>query len=109
MLQALHRQHAAPSGCYITGDPSIGYSLYFRAKDASAGEVSKMRHFTDLCNAGASVIARGAQAITLLSQPQAPQQQPGAGELQIFHCTAMQSDLSSQVSVMVVALHRRSS
>ncbi|DBA84967.1 TPA: hypothetical protein ACH3X2_005708 [Trebouxia sp. C0005] len=67
---ALHRNHAAPSGCYITGDPSIGYTLHFRATDASAAEVNKMRRFTDLCNAGASVIARGAQAVTLLAQPQ---------------------------------------
>ncbi len=79
MLQALHRNHAAPSGCYITGDPSIGYTLHFRAKDASAGEVNKMRRFTDLCNAGASVIARGAQAVTLLNQPQ-PSPQPAASK-----------------------------
>lgn len=79
VVQALHRNHAAPSGCYITGDPSIGYTLHFRATDASAAEVNKMRRFRDLCNAGASVIARGAQAVTLLAQPQAPPQ-PAARE-----------------------------
>ena len=69
-MQALHRNHAAPSGALITGDPSVGYTLHFRAKDASAAEVNKMRRFADLCNAGASVIARGAQAHILLGQSQ---------------------------------------
>lgn len=68
LLQALHRNHAAPSGCYITGDPSVGYALHLRATDATANEINKMRRFTDLCNAGASVIARGAAAVTPLGQ-----------------------------------------
>ena len=67
-MQALHRNHAAPNGCYITGDPSVGYAMHLRAVDATAAEVNKMRRFTDLCNAGASVIARGAAAVTMLGQ-----------------------------------------
>ena len=67
-MQALHRNHAAPNGCYITGDPSVGYAMHLRAVDATAAEVNKMRKFTDLCNAGASVIARGAAAVTMLGQ-----------------------------------------
>ena len=50
-----------------------------------------MRRFTDLCNAGASVIARGAQAVTMLAQPQ-PSPQPAASTLcalggMAVHCT----------------------
>lgn len=67
-LQALHRNHSPPSGCYITGDPSVGYAMHLRALDATANEVNKMRKFTDLCNAGASVIARGAASVTMLGQ-----------------------------------------
>lgn len=78
---ALHRNHSPPSGCYITGDPSVGYAMHLRALDATANEVNKMRKFTDLCNAGASVIARGAASLTMLGQsttgPQAsPQPSP---------------------------------
>ena len=76
LLQALHRNHAPPSGCYITGDPSVGYALHLRALDATATEVNKMRRFTDLCNAGASVIARGAAAVTMLGQAPAGQLMP---------------------------------
>ena len=79
LLQALHRNHAAPSGAFITGDPSVGFTLHLRAKDASAAEVNKMRRFTDLCNAGASVIARGAQAHTLLGQSQIQDPPQAAG------------------------------
>ena len=51
-----------------------------------------MRRFTDLCNAGASVIARGAQAVTMLAQPQ-PSPQPAASTLcalggMAVHCTS---------------------
>ncbi|KAL3161075.1 hypothetical protein ABBQ38_009458 [Trebouxia sp. C0009 RCD-2024] len=76
---ALHRNHAPPTGCYITGDPSIGYTMYLRAIDATATEVAKLRRFTSLCNAGASVIARGAQASTILAQAPGPLQQGTAG------------------------------
>lgn len=74
-VQALHRNHAAPSGCYISGDPSIGFTMHLRAIDATAAEVSKLHRFTSLCNAGASVIARGAQASTMLAQTPGPLQQ----------------------------------
>lgn len=49
--------------------------MYLRAIDATATEVAKLRRFTSLCNAGASVIARGAQASTILAQAPGPLQQ----------------------------------
>ena len=52
--------------------------MHLRAMDATAAEVNKLHRFTSLCNAGASVIARGAQASTMLTQSPGPLQQGSA-------------------------------
>ena len=73
--------------------------MHLRALHASATEVNKLHRFTSLCNAGASVIARGAQASTMLTQAPGPLQQGSAAnsrlplsvcpELQLYECIAM--------------------
>lgn len=65
--------------------------MYLRAIDATATEVAKLRRFTSLCNAGASVIARGAQASTILAQAPGPLQQGTAGHSESRAFSKLQS------------------
>lgn len=68
--------------------------MHLRAMDATAMEVDKLRRFTSLCNAGASVIARGAQASTMLTQSPGPLQQGTASHREsctLLSCSCVKS------------------
>jgi hypothetical protein len=68
---ALHPTHAPPSGAYITGDPSVGYSLHFQAIDDTPAAADKLRRFMAICSGGAPLISLGAAAAQRIRLPPA--------------------------------------
>ena len=61
-LQALHRTHAAPSGAFLSGDPSVGFSLHFQAPSSDKAAAEKLQRFMTICNGGSQAIAFGTNA-----------------------------------------------
>lgn len=61
-LQALHRTHAAPSGAFLSGDPSVGFSLHFQAPGGNKAAAEKLQRFMTICNGGSQAIAYGTNA-----------------------------------------------